>query len=295
MSHCRKKETNKATLLGLAGNATLAGMKFVAGVAGNSSAMIADAVHSLSDLGTDLFTLLTLRISCRPKDKNHKYGHGKVETLATAFMGFFIAFVGIGVLANSVINIIKHFSGNPLATPGWIAFGAALLSFAIKEFLYRYNLYVGQKFSSKVVQANAWNHRSDAYSSIAATLGIGGAILLGPNWVILDPIAAIVVSFFILKVSVTMTKDALLELIETSLPKAQEKEILSIASGVFGVHNPHELKTRKVGNDIAIDLHIQVDKNLNVDQAHDITVELEKCLCEAYGKETHISIHIEPL
>lgn len=295
MSRCRQKETNKVTLLGLAGNATLAGMKFIAGVLGHSSAMIADAIHSLSDVGTDLFTLLTLRISCRPKDKNHKYGHGKVETLATAFMGFVIAFVGFGVLINAIINLVGHFSGQALPTPGWIAFWVALSSFAIKELLYRYTLFVGRKFSSKVVQSNAWNHRSDAFSSIAATLGIGGAIFLGPQWVILDPIAAIVVSFFILRVSAFLVKDSLMELIETSLPKPVEKEILRLVGSVDGVHNPHDLKTRRVGNDIAIDLHIQVDRYLNVEQAHEITVEIEKCLFDIYGLETHISIHTEPL
>jgi len=295
MSCCRKKETNKVTLLGLAGNATLAGLKFMAGVLGHSSAMIADAIHSLSDMGTDLFTLLTLRIACRPKDKNHKYGHGKVETLATAFMGFVIAFVGLGVLVNAIVNLVGHYNSNPLPTPGWIAFWVALASFAIKEFLYRYTLFVGRKFSSKVVQSNAWNHRSDALSSIAATMGIGGAIFLGPQWAILDPIAAIVVSFFIIRVSAFMIKDSLMELIETSLPKPVEKEILRLVGSVDGVHNPHDLKTRRVGNDIAIDLHIQVDRNLNVEQAHEITVEIEKCLFDTYGQETHISIHTEPL
>lgn len=295
MSSCRKKETNKVTLLGLAGNATLAGLKFMAGVLGHSSAMIADAIHSLSDMGTDLFILLTLRIACRPKDKNHKYGHGKVETLATAFMGFVIAFVGFGVLVNALVNLVGHYNGQALPTPGWIAFWVALSSFAIKEFLYRYTLSVGRKFSSKVVQSNAWNHRSDALSSIAATLGIGGAIFLGPQWVILDPIAAIVVSFFILRVSALMVKDSLMELIETSLPKPFEKEILRLVGSVDGVHNPHDLKTRRVGNDIAIDLHIQVDRNLNVERAHEITVEIEKCLFDTYGQETHISIHTEPL
>jgi len=295
MSNSRQKEASKVTLVGCAGNTILAGIKFVAGIFGNSSAMIADAIHSMSDIGTDLITLVAIRISSKPKDKNHKYGHGKVETLAAAFMGFAILVVGLGVLVNAIGLLIGHYRNQPLESPGLIAFLVAITSVAIKEFLFRYTVHVGNKVSSKVVLANAWNHRSDALSSIAATLGIGGAVFLGPGFAVLDTIAAVVVSFLIIKVAAFMIKDSLLELIETSLPKHVETEILHLVQSVDGVQNPHDLKTRRVGNDIAVDVHICVRSNLNIQEAHKIAVEVEQCICKKYGTDTHISIHTEPL
>jgi len=295
MSKSRQKEASRVTLIGCAGNATLAGLKFTAGVFGNSAAMIADALHSLSDIGTDLLTLLAIRISSKPKDKNHKYGHGKVETLASAFMGFVILFVGIGVLVNAIGLLIVHYREQPLESPGLIAFLVAISSVAIKEILFRYTTLVGNKISSKVVLANALNHRSDALSSVAATLGIGGAVFLGPKFAILDPLAAVVVSIFIVKAAFLMIKESLLELIETSLPKHVESEILRLAQSVDGVFNPHDLKTRRVGNDIAVDMHICVCPKLNIEEAHKISVGVEQCIYKRFGMDTHISIHTEPL
>ena len=295
MKNHRHKQAAKVTWLGFAANVALTLLKFAAGILGRSSAMIADAVHSVSDFATDLVVVGSLSVASRPSDKNHKYGHGKVETLAAAFIGGVLFLVGAGIFWSGLNNIILHYKVAPLESPGMIAFWAALLSILIKEFLYRYTLVVGRKINSQVVVANAWHHRSDAYSSLATVLGIGGAIFLGQNWVILDPLAAMLVSLFIFKVAFVITRESLLELIETSLPQDQEQQILKIAASVAGVHNPHDLKTRRIGNNIAIDLHITVRHTLNVEQAHDITVELEKQLRDVYGEETFISIHTEPL
>jgi cation diffusion facilitator family transporter len=295
MKKLRQKEANKVTWIGFFSNLLLTVFKIVAGILGNSAAMIADAAHSVSDFVTDLVVVGSLKVSSKPKDGNHKYGHGKVETLATAFVGILLLFVGLGILFAAVSNIFNHYRVEPMQSPGMIALYAAVASIIIKEILFRYTIVVGKRINSKVVVANAWHHRSDAFSSIGTVIGISGAIFLGPRWVILDPVAAILVSFFILRVAFFISLDSLAELIETSLPKQHEREIIELAESVDGVHNPHDLKTRKIGNDIAIDLHINVKRDLNIEDAHDITVELEKCLRNKYGQDTHISIHTEPL
>lgn len=280
---------------GFFANSLLTLLKLVAGILGRSSAMVADGIHSISDILTDLVLFGSLKVAARPRDGNHKYGHGKVETLAAAFVGGVLLLVGAGILYAGAKKILGHFGDSPLQRPGMIAFYAAIFSIAIKELLFHYSLRTGNRINSNALIANAWHHRSDVYSSLATLLGIGGAIFLGNKWVILDPLAAIVVSIFIFKVSFGIIREALMELIETSLPVKQEKEILQIAGNVEGVHNPHDLKTRKIGSNIAIDLHIQVKQDLNIKDAHDITVRLEKRLRDKYGNETHISVHAEPL
>lgn len=295
MQKKRFAQASRVIWVGFLANLLLTLLKFVAGILGRSSAMVADAIHSVSDFITDLVIAGSLKMASRPRDGNHKYGHGKVETLAAAFVGGVLFVVGAGILYSGGDSIIGHFSGSQIKRPGMVALYAALLSIVVKELLFQYTIITGRRVKSPVVVANAWHHRSDAYSSLATLIGISGSIFLGPQWVILDPIAAIVVSFFIFRVALSIMKEALMELIETSLPEKSENEILDIAGGVDGVVNPHDLKTRKIGSNIAIDLHIQVQQDLNIKQAHDITVRLEKRLREKYGEETHISVHTEPL
>ena len=291
----RHKQAARVTWIGFFFNLILTLLKFAAGILGRSSAMVADAVHSVSDFVTDLVVVGSIKVSSRPVDKNHKYGHGKVETLATAFVGVVLFLVGAGIFWSGLNNIITHYRVEPLQSPSMIAFWAALASILVKEGLFHYTLITGKRINSPVVIANAWHHRSDAYSSIATIIGISGAIFMGENWVVLDPIAAVLVSFFIFKVAYSITWESLQELVETSLPPESEKEIITIARTVEGVHNPHDLKTRKIGNNIAIDLHILVENTLNVEQAHDITVVLEDKLRNKFGEEIFISIHTEPL
>lgn len=295
MKKDRFTKANRVVWIGFLANVLLTVFKLMAGIFGRSAAMIADAIHSISDFMTDLVIAGSLKVAARPRDGNHKYGHGKVETLAAAFVGGVLLLVGVGILYSGIKNIIGHFGDDPLHRPGMIALYAAVFSIAIKEVLFRYTIQTGKKVNSTVLVANAWHHRSDVYSSLATLAGIAGAIFLGNQWIILDPIAAILVSFFIFKVAFMIVREALLELIETSLPSSKEKEIITIAGNVKGVHNPHDLKTRKIGSNIAIDMHIQVKQHLNVKEAHDITVELEKCLRDKYGDDTHISVHTEPL
>ncbi len=294
MNNDPKTLSKQVIWIGFVANLLLTILKILAGVFARSSAMIADGVHSVSDLATDLVVVSSLSVSQRPRDHNHKYGHGKVETLATAFVGGVLLLVGIGLFYSGSMKIYSVYQGEILEQPGMLAFYAAIGSIIIKEILFRYTINIGRIVHSQAVIANAWHHRSDVYSSIGTFLGISGAIFLGPQWTILDPLAAVIVSFFVFKIAISITHDTLLELIETSLSKEHEAEIIHLAQQVEGVFEPHELKTRKIGNQIAIDLHIRVLNNLNVEQAHDITIRLEDTLRNQYGEETYISIHTEP-
>lgn len=292
----RKKEIVRVTLLGSLGNFFLLLFKFVAGILGHSSAMIADAVHSLSDFITDMVVLVFVNISSKPQDENHDYGHGKYETLATSVVGMVLLAVGIGLLWEGASKIIGYyFRGEMLESPGKIALIAAVLSIIIKEILYRITLRVGKCQNSQAVIANAWHHRSDAFSSIGTTVGIGGAILLGPKWRVLDPIAAVIVSMLIIKVSLQLIWPAINDLLEKSLPKDIEDEIIAVICETPEVKNPHNLRTRRIGNDFAIEIHIRVDGQMTVSRAHELTLQIEHKLRQKFGPHTHIALHVEPV
>lgn len=292
----RKKEIMRVTLLGSFANFVLLIFKFAAGILGHSSAMIADAVHSLSDFVTDIIVMLFVNISSKPKDESHDYGHGKYETLATTIVGIVLLCVGFGLFWEGANKIYDYYiKGVALESPGMIALIAALVSIVIKESLYRVTAWVGRRQDSQVVIANAWHHRSDAFSSIGTALGIGGAILLGENWRVLDPLAAVIVSLFIVKVALQLLIPAINDLLEKSLPKEIEDEILEIIRELPEVKNPHNLRTRRIGNNFAIEAHIRVDGDTTVSSAHDLTREIERRLREKFGQATHIALHVEPI
>lgn len=291
----REKEIFKVTLIGGIVNLLLLVFKFVAGIVGHSAAMVADAVHSLSDFVTDVIVIVFVRISGRPEDESHDYGHGKYETLATAIIGLILFFVGLGILFNGVKSIIGVINGKYLEAPGMLALVAAVLSIILKELLYRYTIYKGKKLNSSSVVANAWHHRSDALSSIGTFIGIGGAIWLGEKWRILDPLAAIVVSVFIMKVAFQLLKPCVDELLESSLSAETENKILDIILSFSEVSAPHHLRTRRIGNNIAIEVHIRMDGNMSLVEAHSLATQIEKRLKEEFGEGTHIGIHMEPL
>ena len=290
----REKEIYRITIIGSIINLLLLVFKFIAGILGNSAAMVADATHSLTDFVTDIIVIAFVRISSRPEDTDHDYGHGKYETLATAIIGLILMLVGAGLLYNGLTSIISVFRGHHLESPGYIALWAALASILLKELLYQYTTIVGKRLNSQAVIANAWHHRSDAFSSIGTLIGIGGAILLGQTWSILDPMAAVVVSFFIFKVSFQLIKPCVDELVEKSLPKATEDKILSIVESYPQVSSPHHLRTRQIGNIIAIEIHIRMDGDMSLKQAHEITRQIETSLRLEFGENTHIGIHMEP-
>lgn len=292
----REKKIYRVTIIGGIANAILVIFKFIAGMLANSAAMLADAVHSLSDFITDVIVLVFVKISNRPKDKSHDYGHGKFETLATLIIGVALLFVGVMIFYNGVIKIYENvWLGVRIESPGMLAFWAAIASILIKEVVYQYTVRKGRRLNSQAVVANAWHHRSDALSSVGTALGIGGAIFLGDEWRILDPMAAVVVSVFILSMATKLFIRSLNELLEKSLPDEVENEIVAIAESFEMVKNVHDIRTRGIGNNIAIEMHVMMDGSLTLKETHDTTEAIEEKLREKFGGNTHIAIHVEPV
>jgi cation diffusion facilitator family transporter len=290
----REKQIYKVTFIGSAVNFLLLVFKFVAGIVGNSAAMIADAVHSLSDFITDIIVVLCVHLSGKPQDKEHDYGHGKYETMATVIVGAVLLLVGLGIMKNGAVSIWKFLHGEILPEPGILALIAALASIVLKELLFRYTAVEGKKLNSDAMIANAWHHRSDAFSSIGTAVGIGGAILLGDKWRVLDPVAAVIVSILIIQVSIKLIVPGLEELMEKSLPEKEEKNILEIILSFPEVSDPHHLRTRRIGNYCAIDVHVRMDKDMPLGEVHDITECIESRLKGELGEKTIINIHVEP-
>ena len=285
---------NRVTWVGFFVNLALTSFKLFAGIWGHSAAMVADALHSLSDFATDIVVLICFRMIRKPADADHDYGHGKYETMATTLIGLALFAVGCGIFWSGAKSIWSSLHGVTIESPRPIALIAAFLSILFKEWLYRYTVSAGRKINSQAVIANAWHHRSDAFSSIGTLVGIGGAIVLGPAWHILDPIAAVVVSVFIIKVAVSISVGSIKELTEQSLEEATELEIINLTKGVQGTIDPHNLRTRRIGNTVAIDMHIRVDRSLSVVEAHDIASRVEGVLRGRFGEGTFVSVHIEP-
>ncbi len=290
----RNREIYKVTLAGGAVNVALLVFKFVAGIVGHSAAMVADAVHSLSDFVTDIIVFVFVHISGKPKDRSHDYGHGKYETLALTLIGVALLIVAVGIVYGGGVKIAAWLRGEQLEAPGTLALWAALLSIALKEAVYRYTFVKARQLSSKALEANAWHHRSDALSSVGTAVGIGGAIFLGQRWTVLDPVASIVVGLFITKVAFFLLRDGIGDLMEQSLPDDVEEEILRIAASVEGVDSPHDLRTRRIGNHYAIELHILVDGDMPLRLAHEKASEVEEQLRRKYGGDTHVVVHVEP-
>ena len=282
------------TMVGGAVNVVLLLFKFVAGIVGHSAAMVADAVHSLSDFVTDVIVLVFVHISGKPKDKSHDYGHGKFETLAMTVIGLALLVVAGGIVYSGMTKIIDWANGTNLEAPGMLALWAALLSIVLKEGVYRYSMVKARELNSQAVEANAWHHRSDALSSLGTAIGIGGAIFLGKRWTVLDPIASVVVGMFIVKVAIDLLRRGIGDLMEQSLPDAVEEEMLQMVGAIPGVVEPHNLRTRRIGNHYAIELHIRMDGDISLRESHDKASEVEDMLRNRYGEDTHVAVHVEP-
>lgn len=291
----RETEIARVTLAGSVVNLLLVGLKAFAGLAGHSAAMISDAVHSLSDFITDIVVLVFVRVSARPQDEGHDYGHGKYETVATLFIGLALAAAAVGIVVSGAQKLALWLKGEELPAPGMLALWAALISIVVKELLYQYTRLKGKKLDSPALVANAWHHRSDALSSIGAAIGIGGAILLGKRWTVLDPLASIVVGAMLVKVAWDLLGPSFGELTDSSLPADTENEMLEIIKAVPGVEDPHNLRTRRVGNRIAAEVHIRLDGSLSLADAHDKASEVERRLRQRFGPQSHITVHMEPL
>jgi cation diffusion facilitator family transporter len=291
----REKEIYKVTLVGSAGNVVLLTFKFIAGVLGHSSAMIADAVHSLSDFITDIIVLAFVHVSAKPQDVGHDYGHGKYETFASFIIGMALMAAATGIIVSGIAKLVDWAGGEQLAAPGWLALAAAIISILVKELLYQYTVRRGKKLDSQAVIANAWHHRSDALSSIGTMVGIGGAIILGNRWTVLDPLASVLVGAMLVKVAIDLLRTSVGELTEHSLSGEIEQEIEDIIRSFPDVSEPHNLRTRRIGNRFAIEAHVRMDGNASLTAAHDRATAIEQRIRERYGPQTHVTIHMEPV
>ena len=290
----RIKQTQKLTIWCLLGNLLLTVLKFLAGFIGHSAAMVADGAHSLSDILTDIVLLFGVQLGSKPADKEHPYGHGRIETLCALFIALFLIFVAGSIFMASFREIIQVIKGNLLQKPGIIALIMAFVSLSVKEIMYQFSIKLGRQINSLAVIANAWHHRSDAFSSLAAFIGIGGAILLGGKWTLLDPLVGVIISLLIFVMGLKMSKTAIDEIIDKALPQEEIKRIKQIALSIDGIKNPHAIKTRRSSYRIFIDLHIDISKETSFVEAHNKTVLLEKELKKVYGQKAVIIVHAEP-
>lgn len=290
----REKEITRVTLVGSVVNLLLVALKAVAGIAGHSAAMVADAIHSLSDFLTDIVVIVFVGISARPQDEGHDYGHGKFETVATLFIGLALAAAAIGIVVSGATKLAAWLQGEALPSPGRLTLWAALASIVAKEILYRYTIFKGRKLNSKALEANAWHHRSDALSSIGAAIGIGGAIFLGDRWTVLDPLASIVVGAMLVKVAWDLLGPCFRELTDSSLPAETEQKMLSVIASVPGVSNPHDLRTRQIGSHVAAEVHILLPPDITLKEAHEVADEVERQFHANFGEESHLIVHMEP-
>lgn len=284
----------RVTWVGFGVNAVLAVLKIAAGIIGRSSAMLADGVHSITDFVTDIIVVVFIGLSRRKADCDHAYGHGKYETFATMIVAFFLGIVAIGFFVDGAEKVWMSLHGHEIARPGMIALIMAIVSIGSKEWLFHYTRREGRRINSTMIIANAWHHRSDALSSLATLAGIAGAMFLGERWRILDPLAAMLVSVFILIVAVKLAGPAVKELLEASLPPEVVKEIDNVIAGTHGVKSFHKVRTRRNGNTDIVDLHILVDPDISVKKGHDIATDCERRLKQLLGENSIINIHVEP-
>lgn len=290
----RTAKVTFVTLVGSVVNIILTVFKIFAGVLGRSTAMIADGIHSLSDLLSDIVVIVFVKISAKGRDKDHDYGHGKFETFATLIISLMLIVVAANLMSGGINKIRLILDGGEVGSPGMIALWAAVASIVLKEILYRYTIIQGRALNSPMMIANAWHHRSDAFSSVGSLLGIAGAIFLGDKFVILDPITGCVISIFILVMAVKMSVPAIKELLDVSLPDDVEEKIEATAKSVKGVVDLHELKTRREGPGIIMEGHLVLDSEISLKEAHDISKKVEESLRKEFGTETQISLHLEP-
>jgi cation diffusion facilitator family transporter len=283
------KSGRSVTLVGVLVNAFLIFFKFLAGVLGHSQALIADAVHSISDLFTDFVVLLGLRIGRRAPDEKHHFGHARIETLASAIVGLALVATALYLGIGASWNIYRHTEYHPT----WLALVGAAVSIALKEALYHYTVRIGRRIKSSAIVANAWHHRSDALSSVAVLLGVAGA-RIKPSWHILDSYAALCVSFFIIKVGLQILRGALREFIDTAPQPEILTKIRQCTLGVDGVIDMHDLRARTSGGLHQMELHIVVDGRLPVAEGHRIAKAVESCLAEEIADLDQIIVHVDP-
>ncbi len=277
------------TLWGLGVNLGLSAVKFVFGFLGSSQALVADAVHSLSDSSTDVAVLIGASFWTAPADADHPYGHGRIETLITCAIGILLGGVGVGLAFGAIWSLHRESA----ATPAWSAFATACVCMVAKEMLYRWTVHAGRRIRSSALIANAWHHRSDALSSLPVAIAVLGT-RIWPAWVFLDQIAAVIVSVLILHAAWTIVGPALRELIDAGAAKEQRKAILGLASRTHGVRAVHKLRTRYIGLGLQVDLHVLVEPELSVRQGHEIAGVVKQRLLQQGPNVVDVLVHVEP-
>jgi cation diffusion facilitator family transporter len=279
----------RVTWAGVMVNTALMLIKFAAGIFGNSQALIADAVHSFSDLFTDAVVLVGLKYSNKPPDKTHHFGHARIETLGSTIVGIALIGTALYIGINSCITIYYHNEYHPT----FLALSGAGISIVFKEALYHYTIRIGRRIKSQLIAANAWHHRSDGLSSVAVFMGVGGT-LIKPSWHILDAYAALLVSFFVIKVGLEILRNALREFTDTAPNPEIIVKIEECALSVKGVLDTHDLRVRTSGGLYQMEIHVVVDGQLTVSEGHNIAKEVERCLVEDVGNFDRIIIHVDP-
>ncbi len=279
----------RVTWVGAVVNALLIVLKLWVGTISRSQALIADGIHSISDLFSDAVVFLGLRWGRKEADEDHHFGHARIETSASLIVGLLLLLVAVWIAASAILSIYHHRQSNP----GLLAVLVALISILLKEGMYWYTIGVGKRIRSQALVGNAWHHRTDAFSSVAVLIGVAAAYI-NPDWHIADSIAALVVSVFILKVGGSLTWSAFREVVDTA-PDAKVLEELRLrAQAVPGVRNVHGIKARHFGPEIYVELHLRVDPNLTVAQGHDIAEAVERTLIGGLEDVTRVVTHVEP-
>lgn len=284
------REIRYVTWVGLVVNLLLTAAKFACGIVGNSQAVVADAVHSLSDMATDLAILIGVKFWTRPADDSHPHGHRRIETVVTLGIGLALAVVATGLIRNAVVTLHEQHE----SAPRWIAFAAAVASVVVKEILYRWTVAVGRRVKSGAVIANAWHHRSDALSSIPAALAVAGAVI-DPSWSFLDHIGAVAVSLFIYQAAFKIMLPAYEQLIDSGAPRETLEAIRAAALATNGVQAVHAIRTRYVGgSSLAVDLHVEVEEAMTVRVGHDISEKVKQRLLSDVDDVVDVVVHLEP-
>lgn len=285
----KKRQGFIVTLVGIIANFILVGIKVYAGLLSKSQALIADGIHSLSDLFSDIIVLFGLKYGIKDADENHPFGHGRIETLSSMTIGILLIGAGVGIVYNSVVGLYEH----KISEPTLFTLTIAGVSILIKEAMYWYTYLVGKKIKSVLLVANAWHHRTDALSSVAVLIGIGG-VYINPNWYLADTLASLFVTYFILRVGGEMVWQALKEVVDTAPDKEILDEIKSIAQNIDGVLDAHDIHARYLGGQIHSEIHIVVDPEITVSQGHNLAKAVEFAVIEKVEDLVRVIVHVDP-
>jgi cation diffusion facilitator family transporter len=292
----RHQEASRVTWASVVINILLTIVKFIIGLIGGSAAMLADAIHSASDFATDFAVLIGMQLSKRPQDQDHPYGHGKYETLAAVLIGIALCVLGVSLALQAGHTVYDALCHNDWPTaPSMITIWAGVLSIVVKEGLYQWTAHVARKIQSDALLANAWHHRSDALTSIAAVIGISAAACLGGRWVLLDASMAILIGVVLIWIAWKIIHDSVDKLLEQGMSQEENNRILEIIRAVPDAVEPHHLRSRRVGSIAVIEMHFRVNPHMSVVQGHAIASQIETLLYNAFGKDAILTLHVEPL